>query len=159
MAYCAVTDVQSLIKARVLGQGKNPTSGDVTGYIAWIAAELDAILIEKGYAVPLDPAYTDAYTYLTRLNALGAAMMTEEASPQSVNLDRLRADYMAAKEKLEKARTVMNVPQDMQRAGPRGPGLTMFPTGHIFDPYEPRHHGPGGCNNPANPYFSRETRY
>ena len=50
--YASVQDVESANRARVLGQGANPTQQDVEGFLEQIAGEIDSVLINKGYSCP-----------------------------------------------------------------------------------------------------------
>lgn len=155
--YCSASDVASLNKARTLGVGQNPTVTDVNGYIEMTAGEIDAILVGKGYQVPVNTAsYPEAEGILGWANATGAWAMMEQASPNSPNIDRARAAWDAAKKMLADAKFVMNLPMDDTRADPRGPWVTSHPTGRTFDPTATRdiYH-----NNPADPYFARGMRF
>lgn len=161
MPYCTRSDVASLNKARVIGSGNNPTLDDVDVYISMTAAEIDSILVNKGYVVPVNVASSpETGALLNAINAKGAYWMMEEASPNSPNLDRARAAWEAAKKMLADAKFVLNAPQDVQRSEPRGPWVTFQPTGEVFDPMF-SHPGapPSPHNNPRNPYFSRQQRF
>ncbi len=127
MSYCTVADVQSLNKARVIGAQGQPTTSDVQGYINMVAGEIDAILTDKGYAVPIPPIYPEAIAYLNAINATGAWHLMERSSQTSPNLDRAKAAWDTAIAKLVAAKSVMDVPKDVQRAEPRGPGVTPSP--------------------------------
>lgn len=161
MAYATASDVAARNKALVLGVGQNPTVSDVTGFIDQVATELDAILLNKGYTVPVDPANTEAYSFMGALNILGALVLTGEAAPTTPPaLDRWRQDWERAKERLEQAKTVLDAPQDTQRIEARGPWLTSHPTGQTYDPLDDIVFGvQSACNNPANPYFSRQQQF
>lgn len=161
MAYCITSDVLSLNKARVAGQGNNPTTDDIQTYINMIAAEIDAILINKGYSTPVDPSNTSAYGLLNVINARGAAAMVERASPNSPNLDRFELEWEEAKKMLVSAQQILDAPKDVARAEPRGPGVTIPPgviPGRTLEPEYPyRHHSNVG--QAALPFFARNMQF
>jgi hypothetical protein len=128
MAYAAVSDVQALNVARVIGAQGQPTASQVGVYLNMAAGEIDAILVDKGYEVPVNVAsYPEAAAYLNAINAKIAWHMMEAASANSPNLDRAHAAASEAKQALVAARAVMDVPKDVLRAEPRGPGVTPTP--------------------------------
>lgn len=160
MAYCVTTDVAALNKARVPGQGSNPTADDIQTYINMIAAEIDAILINKGYVVPVDPSNVEAYALLNVINARGAAAMVERAAPSSPNLDRFETEWEEAKAMLVDAQQILNAPKDVTRAEPRGPGVTIPPgiiPGKTIDPMYPWRKT--SQNSSALPFFARNMQF
>ena len=160
MPYCAPEDVAALNKARVLGQGNNPTVEDVQVYINMAAAEIDSILVNKGYSVPIDPSYQPAYNLLNSLNAKGAVAIMERSAPTSVNLDRWEKEWDAAKKDLIASDQVMDAPKDVQRAEPRGPGVTTAPgvvAGDVINPGLPFRRP--WDNQPGTPMFSRTMTF
>ncbi len=166
--YCSVADVQALNWARTIGQGSNPGVAQVQTYIEMAAGDIDAILVTKGYSIPVNVgSWPDAGRVLNAINARGAVAMMEEASPNSPNLDRALAAWEAAKKMLADAKFVLNADMDQARSEPRGPWITYTPTGQTYDPmlqeiggcYGDGMGGPAGLNNPALPYFSRQQRF
>ena len=167
-AYCSASDVASLNKARTIGAGNNPTVSDIDGYILMCAGQIDGILTNKGYAVPVNTAsYPETAGLLGWANATGAWAMMEEASPDSPNIDRARQAWEQAKKMLSDATTVFDLPLNQARSEPRGPWITLQPTGQVYDPgltsvggqYGDGMGGPAGQNSPQNPYFSRQMRF
>ena len=159
--YCTPSDVASLNRARAaaIGVGNNPTFQDLQGYILMTAGEIDAILTNKGYTVPVNSAsYPAAGALLNMVNAKGAYAMMEEASPSSQNLDRALAAWEAAKKMLADAKFVLDAPQDMARSEPRGPWVTTQPTGRVYDPTFGKRES-GHSDNPRDPYFSRQQQF
>lgn len=144
MPYATVPDVESLNRARKLGVGNNqPTSEDVEGYLGMVAGEIDAILINKGYAVPVQEASTTAWALLRGINAKGALVLLEKASPVAPNVDRTEKEYEIQLDKLRSADFSLDAPTVTERSRPRGPGLTV-----------PR---PGTLE--SEPFFSRKMRF
>jgi hypothetical protein len=128
MGYCTVDDVAALNKARAFDTGKNPTTDDVQKYIDMVAGDIDAVLVGKGYTVPVDTTtYPEAGKFLNGVNAKGAWAMSEASSPTSPNLKMAQAAWTAARQMLVDARQVMDIPLDTGRTSPRGPGLTRPP--------------------------------
>lgn len=160
MAYCDTDDVSALNKARTIGQGNNPTVEDLQVYINMAAAKIDAALVNKGYTVPIDPSYTGAYNLLNSLNATGAVAIMERSAPTSVNLDRWEKEWEQGLENLIAADQVMDAPKDVQRAEPRGPGVTTAPgviPGHTISPGLPFRRG--WDEQPGTPMFSRTMQF
>lgn len=168
--YCSASDVASLNKARAAAWGLNnmPNTTDVNGYIEMVAGQIDAVLLSKGYAVPVNTgSFPEAEGLLAYVNAQGAAYMVEEASPNSPNIDRVKAAFDAAMVMLESASFVLDVPVEEGRAQVRAPFVTFQPDSRTFDPYErDTEFGfngdgisaiPGGHR--GRPFFSRGMRF
>ncbi len=104
MAYCTITNVQALNPKRTYSASSTPTTTQVEGFITRIAEEIDAILAGRGFTVPVTtPA--SLLSYLTHVNALGAAALAEQAMfPESTKPGttasgaNLWAQYKDAKE-------------------------------------------------------------
>jgi hypothetical protein len=92
------------------------------------------------------------------LNVTGAWAMTEDAAPVSQNKDRAAKAWEAAKKMLSDSTFVLNAPMDTDRSEPRGPWVTSFPSGRVFDPTFGRHEG-GYRGNPRDPFFSRSQQF
>ena len=167
MSYANASDVARLNRARRMGEGLNPTASDVGVYCELVGFEIDGILLNKGYNVPVPSTYAEAFGYLRWLNAKGALVMMEEASPNSIILARATESWEHAREALRTARTVMDVPQEEARTEPRGPGVTRaqlpFNEGEVFDPNQFPGNTPGeglqGTSNRAAPYLSRSLEF
>lgn len=172
VGYCGASDVASLNKPRAVAWNtpQNVTTSDVNGYIIMIAGQIDAVLVNKGYSVPVNTAsFPEVEGLLAYVNAQGAAYMVEEASPhvEPGSADRVKAAFDAAMAMLESASFTLNVPVDVQRSEPRGPFITYTPPGRTFDPTAGggQFSGDGisrggGCHgNPADPFFTRGMRF
>lgn len=160
MAYCVPSDVQALNTSRVAGQGNNPSVAQIQTYINMTAGVIDAILTNKGYQVPVSPLYPEAINYLCGVNAAGAAAMMERAAPTSVNLDRFEKEWEEAQKMLIDSQSIMDIPKDIARAEPRGPGVTVPPgvhQGETFDPVRP--YGGKQHRHTSAPMFSRNMEF
>lgn len=157
MSYATASDVAALNKARVIGAQGQPTLTDVETYISMAAAEIDALLVNKGYEVPVGSQYPSAWGLLNAINAQGALAKMEEAAQSSRILDSAKAAYTASMQMLSAAQQVMDAPKDTERAEPRGPWLTSLPTGQVYNPQNGLRDD--SCNSPADPYFSRSQRF
>lgn len=163
MPYCSVLDAQSRNAARTVTPSSVPNIAQVQQFVADAAAEINGILVNKGYQIPIISASNpDAFALLHSLNVTGAWSMMEAAAPNSPNLDRAAKAWDEAKKMLGDAKFVLNAPQDMARSEPRGPWQTFQPTGEVYDPMF-AHRGDGistdGRNRPQHPYFSRQMRF
>lgn len=168
--YCGPSDVASLNKARAQAWGLEnmPTVGDVNGYIMMVAGQIDAVLLSKGYAVPVNTgSYPEVEGLLAYVNAQGAAYMVEEASPNSPNIDRVKAAYDAAMDMLTAAQFALDVPIEEARAQVRAPFVTFDPPTRTFDPQEHdtewgfNGDGISGIPGPRKgaPFFARGMRF
>lgn len=123
--YASVADVESANKQRKLGQGNNPTAVDVRLYLENAEAEINAILVNKGYEVPIDKTLApQAFQLVRRINIQGAIAEMEEASGNGPMLERAERVYQASLKELINSREIMDAPQNRARAKPRGPGVT-----------------------------------
>lgn len=159
-AYCSVLDVQSRNAARPITPSSLPNIAQVQQYIADTSAEINGILVNKQYLVPIISASSPvAFSLLHSLAVTGAHAITEAAAQSAPGKDAAARAWEAAKKMLGDAKFVLpDAPQDQARAEPRGPYVTARPSGHTFDPMFGRDGGPGG-QNPADPYFSRQMRF
>lgn len=170
--YCSASTVAALNKPRAAAWGLpgNVTVNDVDDFILMVAGQIDAVLLSKGYSVPVNTAsYPETEGLLGWVNAQGAAWMVEEASPQ-VNPQQVRASkdaFDAAMKALETAKFAMDVPVDAPRAQVRAPYVTYQPPERTFDPQ--LHDGQWGeagdgissglSNLPQYPFFTRGMRF
>jgi hypothetical protein len=85
MAYATVSHVQAKNVARgPYTANTKPTADQVVSLLTDSASEVDAVLSEAGYSVPIGTtAGTAALAYLQHVNALGAAWMVERSSQAS----------------------------------------------------------------------------
>jgi hypothetical protein len=184
-AYCSASDVASLNKPRSVAwnTANNVTTTDVNGFIMMIAGQIDAVLVNKGYTVPVNTASNpDVEGLLAGLNAQGAAWLVERASPQ-VNPQQVteaKLAYDTAMAALEMAKFTPNIPVDVARAQVRAPYVTYTPGGEYFDPQQAITVGMTGdgmgvpdslgygisgqgaavsTGNPANPFFVRGMQF
>lgn len=147
MSYASWPDVAALNKARKLGAGENPTEGDVQFYCENSAAEINAILLNKGYGLPIPAEATEALALLRKINAEGGLVQMEKASPtrDGKQLTSAEASYAASLKDLREATEVLGIPKETGRSRPRGPGVTTAPPSN--DPCQTR------------PYFSRQMMF
>lgn len=157
--YCSVLDVQARTANRPVTASSLPSIAQVQQFVIDAAAEINAILVNKGYLIPIVSASNpDAFALLHSANVTGGWAMMELASPQSINKDAAAKAWEAAKMMLSDQKFVLNAPMDQQRGEPRGPWVTTQPTGETYDPMF-GHQFNRRDGNPANPYFSRQARY
>ena len=78
MSYCTSADVQALNPKRTYGADTTPTMTQVKSFVDSIAGEIDTVLQGRGLATPIVTP-TEFVTFLTQLNAVGAAAMSERA--------------------------------------------------------------------------------
>lgn len=168
VGYCTQAEVQALNMARPIGIGSNPGPSQVAMYIMMVAGEIDAVLTQKGYEVPVNVAsWPSAGALLMSINAKGAAWMVEEAAPNSINVDRAKVAYDQALKLLSDAKFAMDADMEETRVETRAPFLTYQPTGRVFDPAVSAPGGQSGdgisagdsVNNPRDPYFSRQQQF
>jgi hypothetical protein len=153
--YCSVIDVQYRNAARPITPSSLPNIAQVQSFIGEVAAEINAILVNKGYDIPINSASNpDAFATLHALNVTGAHVLAERSAPSSPNIDRAQKAWDAAKDMLNSASFTLNAPMDQLRSEPRGPWITTHPTGRTFDPTVSVRRG-----SPRDPYFSRQMRW
>jgi len=76
VAYCTITDVQTLNPKRTYNVSSTPTQPQVETIIDQVAAEIDTVLLGRGISVPVTSP-TQFVAFLKGLNAHGAAAMAE----------------------------------------------------------------------------------
>lgn len=125
MSYASVKDVTALAPTRKLGKGGNPTEADVKVYLELAESEIDAILVNKGYAVPVSETDSpQAFAFLRRVVAQGAVAQLEEAAGNGPNIERSRKTYNKSLSDISEAVEIMDAAQNTERSKPRGPGVT-----------------------------------
>ena len=153
--YCSVIDVQGRNAARPVTPTSVPNIAQVQGFIGDVSAEINAILINKGYSIPIVSASNpDAFALLHSMNVSGAHALTEKAAPNSPNLKAAEAAWEAAQKMLNSASFTLNAPMDQERSEPRGPWITTQPTGRTYDPLVGARRGA-----PRDPFFSRQQKW
>lgn len=135
MSYATISDVQGLNAARTIGASSTPNASQVGRFIDMTAAEIDSILVQKGYSLPIPTMASSALSYLSHVNALGAWQMTEQSSPNSPHLPLAVTMYANALKMLGDADQVLDIPKSAGRSAPRGPGFTVPPVGFVATPY------------------------
>ena len=157
--YCTVLDVQARSAIRPVTASSVPNIAQVQQFVLDTAAEINGILIKKGYLIPIVSASNpDAFATLHAINVTGAWALMEASSPTSINVDRATQAWENAKRMLADATFALNAPIDTGRSEARGPWITSQPDGHHFDPLFGQHQG-GHHGNPRNPFFSRQQRF
>lgn len=134
MAYCNLEDVSGEAQRKQPYSGTTqPTSLQVQKYIDGVAAAMDMALQRAGYTLPVTDQ--DALTYLSRVNAVGAAAAAERATVGHGNPDGMGKDtlygalwneYQLMMKGLEKAGSLGNIPMDS------GSPASLW-TDHILD--------------------------
>jgi hypothetical protein len=161
MSYASLADVQALNPARIYTASSQPASAHVAVYLDNRAAELDMILIEKGYSLPVPTTASSALLFLRKVNAQGAWADVEKGAPSSPLRDEAQKAYDDALKMLKAANTVLDIPKDQTRASPRGPGLTT-PNGVVattFDPYAGELYGGANQQDTGAPFFARNMTF
>lgn len=141
--YATVADVESLNRARTLGTNNTPTAEDAQLFLELSAAEIDSILMNKGYVVPIETTSKLANMLLCGINAKGAIVRVEKGSPTAPKLEQFEKEYEEELEKLRSAEFTLDAPQATERARPRGPGLTT----------------PQASGLESSPFFSRSQEF
>lgn len=127
--YATIEDVAARNRQRTFTATSIPNASDVDGFLRQTAGEIDAILTQKGYALPVPTTAVRALEYLRGLNALGAHVLVEQSaqSTRRDNLDAARLMWRDALKMLAAAQDVLDIPREAARASARGPGLTVPP--------------------------------
>lgn len=170
MSYCSASDVQSVNRALILGQGNNPTPSDVGGYCAMISGEIDAVLLTRGYSVPISTAsFPEAQAFLQSVAVKGAVWMCWESIGTVPDArDKAKAAYDAAMKMLSDAKFSFDAPSEPARAQVRAPFITYQPPQGEFDPMLNNIVGAPGdgisdssssTSNPTRPMFSRSMQF
>src|SRR5690242_3553316 len=112
MAYATISDVVSLEPARTYGASTIPNTTQVAEYLDNRAAEIDAVLIEKGYAMPVPDTASSALILLRKINAQGAWADVSSGAPGSPYKESAPKAYASALEMLKAANTVLDMPKN-----------------------------------------------
>lgn len=135
--YCSVKDVEASAPTYKLGQGQTPTPSDVLGYIEGVESEINAILTNKGYAVPVEESAAPlAFRFVRWIATQGAvAQLYASASSPPQQTAEAKKTYAANLKLLSEARSVMDAPQNAERTKPRGPGVTTVEAAPGNEPF------------------------
>jgi hypothetical protein len=129
MGYATVSNVEARNRSRKLGVYPNPSVPDVIDFLEQSQSEIDGILEQKGYSLPIPTEGASiAWRFLTAANANGAWALMEESAPSSTSKKEARAAYNASLKMLETAQVILGIPKEIERTKPRGPGVSRPPT-------------------------------
>ena len=132
--YASVDDVRALNRGRSISATSIPCASDVQVFLEMSTGEINALLTQKGYQLPIATGATAALGYLRSVNAQGAYAMTEKSSQSSIHIRDATAAYERALRMLADADTVLDIPRVDAIAMPRGPGFTTPHVGHVITP-------------------------
>lgn len=118
-AYATASDVAELNRARVFTASSRPTASEVGRYLDLTAAELDGIIREHGYALPVATTATSALMLLAHGNALGAAWMVEQGAEVSDRLDMAYKAWQDFKKSVAAGVLALDDPADLTSGVPR----------------------------------------
>lgn len=135
IGYSSVDDVQARNRARVISPTSVPCASDVAVYLAMTAGEINALLTQKGYQLPVPTAAAAAWDYLRNINSLGAWSLMEQAAQSSPHVKQAVDSYQQALKMLADADTVLDIPRVDTVTMPRGPGFTTPHVGQVQKPY------------------------
>lgn len=136
MAYATLADVIALNSARVYSATSHPATSAVGQFIDQQAAAIDAILLEKGYTLPVPTTASSALLMLQHINAVGAWSLSESGAERSPYRDLALTMWQASIDMLKAQSTVLDIPKSGDRASPRGPGVSR-PAGPCDQPFDP----------------------
>jgi hypothetical protein len=141
--YASMEDVLARNRQRTFTATSVPNASDVQGFLRQTAGELDTLLVQKGYSLPIPTTAVRAWEYLRNLNALGAHLLVEQSAPTTRRdqLEATRLMWKDAKKMLADAESVLDIPRAISRSGARGPGVTPAPV------------------QAATSYFTRDMRF
>lgn len=141
--YASIEDVLARNRQRTFTATSVPNASDVHGFLRQTAGELEALLIQKGYNLPIATTAVRAWEYLRGLNALGAHVLVEQSAPTTrrEQLEAARLMWKDGLRMLAAAESVLDIPRQISRSGARGPGVTPAPA------------------QAATAYFTRDMRF
>jgi hypothetical protein len=156
--YATVSDVEALAPYRKIGEGNNPSQRDVEVILELVEAEINAILVNKGYQVPVEKAEAPlAFQFLRRIVAQGAVAQIEQSAGNGPNVERSEKVYQQSLKLIVEAREIMVAPQNQERDKPRGPGVTSVgpveEAGATYGSWE------SNPVNPLTPFFQRNLQF
>lgn len=144
MPYATLADVEAKNRSRKLGVNPNPSIQDVIEFLQTSSGEIDAILLQKGYSLPVPASGASAaWSVLRAANANGAWAQMEESAPSSSVKKEARNAYNESLKMLATAEMIVGIPKDVERARPRGPGISR----------------PATTAKPNTPYFDRGMEF
>ena len=101
MAYATIADVQQENQGRQTFTGSSsPNLTQVEDWLGQTGGEIDAILKQIGYDLPVPATATAALKFLENANALGAAYRVEKAAKTSDRVEEARLAWESAKQML-----------------------------------------------------------
>jgi hypothetical protein len=120
--YATLTHVHARSPQRAFTATSRPATADVELFLEDAAAELDALLLARGYQLPVPAEATIALGWLRRTNAIGAAAMVEKAAPVSKpdGPSRLQAEWREAQSALANGRVELDAPRNVADSYARG---------------------------------------
>jgi len=99
--YAVAADVQAINQQRTYTTTTKPTLAQVIDFITDSFWEINGLLDAQGYTVPVATTATKASLILQRINALGGAVLAEEAA-YSVGMGNENARTVSMREQYEK---------------------------------------------------------
>lgn len=141
-AYATVSDIAARLPGATFTASSLPNASQVVELIVQTADELDAILADVKYSVPVPTTATAAFNLLAGWNSVGAAMYALGAKVQGQDSKQLPF--------LERRWTAILT--DLRTGDTQLPGLSKDTTISL-----PRYPGaPAYAQGVATPYFTRE---
>jgi hypothetical protein len=109
MSYGTASGVHRLNTNRTFTATSRPTITEVDGFLANTAAEIDGILRQRGYTLPVPTTASSALVLLAHGNELGAAAMVEQGAQKSDRLDSALSLWRDFKRLLQSANLELDV--------------------------------------------------
>lgn len=131
MAYATIGDVQARNRARPITATSVPNASDVGAFLDMSAGDIDALLTQQNYQLPVPTGAIAALSYLRSVNSLGAWAMTEQSAQSSIHARDATAAYERALRMLADAQVVLDIPRVDAVAMPRGPGVSSPHVGQV----------------------------
>src|SRR4051812_39469670 len=118
MSYATYAHVSELnLNRPAFTASTSPNLTQVGRYLDATEAEIDGILLARGYVLPVPTTATSALALLTQGNALGAAMMVEQSAKVSDRRDQALSLYREFKRALKEDDLVgLDLPLDPTRS-------------------------------------------
>ena len=129
MPYAVASQVEARNPKRVFTGSSLPATDQVTQYLVDTAAELDGILLARGYTVPVATSATSAHELMVNYNVLGAHFLAEQAAPTSDREESAQKAWENAKKMLKDGKIELDAARDTTESSPRGPTV---PSAYFF---------------------------
>lgn len=81
MSYATIDEVAALSAGRTFTATSKPTATQVGIFMRQCFAELNGIVAERGYTVPVATSATTSFQLLAAYNAMGAHCLVEKSAP------------------------------------------------------------------------------